>query len=36
MLGLGKKKPVAEHEAEGEIERVYHEIRQVLSVTGVN
>ncbi len=36
MLGLGKKKPVAEHEAEGEIERVYHEIRQVLRVTGVN
>ncbi len=36
MLGLGKKKPVPEHEAEGEIERVYHEIRQVLRVTGVN
>ena len=36
MLGFGKNKPVAEHEAEGEIERVYHEIRQVLRVTGVN
>lgn len=36
MLGLGKKKPVAEYEAEGEIERVYHEIRQVLRVSGVN
>lgn len=36
MLGLGKPKPVAEHEAEGEIERVYHEIRQTLRVTGVN
>lgn len=36
MLGLGKKKPVSEREAEGEIERVYHEIRQVLRVSGVN
>lgn len=36
MLGLGKPKPVAEHEADGEIQRVYHEIRQTLRVTGVN
>jgi len=36
MLGLGKPKPVAEHEAEGDIERVYHEIKQTLRVTGVN
>ncbi|RUL87958.1 halocarboxylic acid dehydrogenase DehI family protein [Tautonia sociabilis] len=36
MLGLGKSRPVPEHEAEGEIERVYHEIRQTLRVTGVN
>jgi hypothetical protein len=36
MLGFGKKKPVPEHEAEGEIERVYHEIRQVMRVPGVN
>lgn len=27
---------MSEHEATGEIERVYHEIRQVLRVTGVN
>lgn len=36
LLGLGKPKPVPEHEAEGEVERVYHEIRQTLRVTGVN
>lgn len=36
MLGIGKHTPVAEHEADGEIERVYHEIRQVLRVSGVN
>ncbi len=30
------EKPVTVHEAEDEIERVYHEIRQVLRVTGVN
>ncbi|CAN5525185.1 hypothetical protein BH20VER1_BH20VER1_11090 [soil metagenome] len=36
MLGFGKKKPVTEYDAEGEIERVYHEIRQVLRVSGVN
>lgn len=36
MFGLEQPKPVAEHEAKGEIGRVYHEIRQVLRVTGVN
>ncbi|WP_164103562.1 halocarboxylic acid dehydrogenase DehI family protein [Candidatus Laterigemmans baculatus] len=36
MFGFEKPSPVAEHEAEGEIERVYHEIRQTLRVTGVN
>lgn len=36
MLGLGKPKPVAEHEATGETERIYHEIRQTLRVSGVN
>lgn len=36
MPGLSKKQPVAEHEARNEIERVYHEIRQTLRVTGVN
>lgn len=36
MLGLGKSKPVAEHEASGEIERVYHEIKPTLRVSGVN
>ncbi|MDQ3687440.1 MAG: halocarboxylic acid dehydrogenase DehI family protein [Acidobacteriota bacterium] len=36
MFGLGKPKPVKEIEAEGETERVYHEIKQVMRVTGVN
>lgn len=36
MLGLGKPKPVAEYEATGEIERVYHEIRQTMRVSGIN
>ena len=36
MFGFGKSSAVAEHEAEGEIERVYHEIGQTLRVTGVN
>lgn len=36
MLGLGKPKPIAEYEARGEIERVYHEIPQVLRARGVN
>ncbi|TWT51559.1 halocarboxylic acid dehydrogenase DehI family protein [Allorhodopirellula solitaria] len=36
MFGLSKKQPIAEHEATGEIERVYYEIKQSLRVTGVN
>lgn len=36
MFGLGKPKQVAETEADGEIERVYHEIKQSLRVTGVS
>jgi len=36
MFGFDKHKPIAEHEASGEIERVYHEIKQTLRVTGVN
>jgi len=36
MFGLGKPKQVTEREAEGEVERVYHEIKQSLRVTGVN
>jgi len=36
MLGFKSAKPIAEHEASGEIERVYHEIKQTLRVTGVN
>lgn len=36
MFGLGKPKQVAEYEAEGETERVYHEIKQTLRVTGIN
>ncbi len=36
MLGFGKQKQVTEYEAAGEIERVYHEIRQSLRVTGIN
>src|ERR671911_655899 len=36
MLGLGKPKQVTERDAEGEIERVYHEIKQTLRVSGVN
>lgn len=35
-MRIGKPKPVGEHEAAGEIERVYHEIKQVLRVSGVN
>ena len=35
-MRLGKPKPVAEYEAKGEIERVYHEIRQVLRINGMN
>lgn len=36
MFGFGKKQPVDERQASGEIERVYHEIRQTLRVSGVN
>ncbi len=36
MSVLAKSKEVAEHKARGEIERVYHEIRQTLRVSGVN
>lgn len=35
MFGFGSS-PVSEHEATGEIERVYHEICQTLRVSGVN
>lgn len=35
-MRIGKPKPVPEYEAKGNIERVYHEIRQVLRVSGVN
>jgi hypothetical protein len=36
MLRFSKTKHVDEYEARGDIERVYHEIRQTLRVTGVN
>jgi hypothetical protein len=36
MPGLGKPQQVAEHEAEGDIARIYHEIKQSLRVTGIN
>jgi hypothetical protein len=36
MFGFGKPKQVAETEADGEIERVYHEIKQGLRVSGIN
>ncbi len=36
MFGFGRSKPVPEYKAEGEIERVYHDIKQTLRVTGVN
>lgn len=36
MFGFGNSSPVAEHEAQGETEQVYHQIRQSLRVTGVN
>ncbi len=36
MFGSSKPKPIDEREAQGETERVYHEIRQTLRVTGVN
>lgn len=36
MLGFSSRDPISEHEASGAIERVYHEIKQTLRVTGVN
>lgn len=36
VFGLGKPKPVKETEATGEIERVYHEIKQSMRVSGIN
>ncbi len=36
MFGPGGSQPIAEYEAADEIERVYHEIRQTLRVSGVN
>lgn len=36
MLGLKRARSVEAHEAEGETERIYHEIGQVLRVTGVD
>lgn len=36
MFGLNKHQPVAEYEADDDTERVYHEIRQVLRVSGVS
>ncbi len=36
MLGFGKQKQVTEYDADGECERVYHEIKQSLRVTGIN
>jgi len=35
MAIFNKTKPVPEHEAEGETERIYYEIRQTLRATGV-
>lgn len=36
MFGLSQSATVSEVEASGDLERVYHEIRQTLRVTGVN
>jgi len=36
MFGLGKPKQISETEAEGEVERAFHEIRQTLRVSGIN
>jgi hypothetical protein len=36
MFGSPKHAPIAEHEATGDIERTYHDIRQVLRVSGVD
>src|SRR5437764_354370 len=35
-IGSAAPEPLPEFQAEGEIERVYHELRQSLRVTGVN
>ena len=36
VFGFGKRRPVKETEATGEIERVYHEIKQSMRVSGIN
>lgn len=36
VFGFGKPKQISETEATGEIERVYHEIKQSLRVSGIN
>lgn len=36
VFGFGKAKPVKESEATGEVERVYHEIKQSMRVSGIN
>ncbi len=36
VFGFGKPKPVKETEAEGEIERCFHEIKQSMRVSGIN
>lgn len=36
VFGFGKPTPVKETEAEGEIERVYHEIKQSIRASGIN
>jgi hypothetical protein len=36
MFGSSKHHPIEDHQATGELERVYHDIRQVMRVTGVN
>lgn len=36
VFGFGKPKPVKETEAGGEVERVNHEIKQNMRVSGIN
>ncbi|MDB5862504.1 MAG: 3-oxoacyl-[acyl-carrier protein] reductase [Betaproteobacteria bacterium] len=36
MFGSSRLQPIEEHDASGELENVYHDIRQVMRVTGVN
>ncbi|RJP14837.1 MAG: hypothetical protein C4520_21070 [Candidatus Abyssobacteria bacterium SURF_5] len=36
VFGLSRKKQIDEYEAEGEVERIYHEIRQTFRVSGIN